>query len=123
MQEKKCCELVNAVDDQGLAPIHLAVLSESLEILGKIVQFQATNVNIQDTEYGYSALHLASMHSRNTPMVNLLARASNIDVNIRSFKGDTPLHITVANKNYMATICLVFFTFFLFLRLFLIFSH
>lgn len=112
MHEKKCYECVNMVNQKGLAPVHLAVLSESMEIVDTIVQLkELVDLNLREATYGYSALHFAAMHSRNTPMVNLLARCENINLNVRSFNDDTPLHFATANKNYMATICLVIYSY------------
>lgn len=108
MNKNNCYNVLNAINHEGLAPIHLAVLSESMEILNELLYNRKyLKINILDKRRGYTALHYAAMRSKLTPMVNLLARSENIDVNARSFIGATPLHISVANKNYMSTICLV----------------
>lgn len=99
--------LLNVFNRDGFAPIHLAVFSESIDILNELVS-NSKYLNIADKKRGYTALHYAASKTKLVPMVNLLAKNTNIDVNVQSFIGTTPLHIALANKNYMSTICLVY---------------
>jgi hypothetical protein len=99
---------LNALNHEGYAPIHLAVLSESVEILRELL-YNGRNlkINIPDKRAGFTALHYAAMRSKLTPLCNLLVKNEDIDLNFRSYNGCTPLHVAVANKNYLITMCLV----------------
>lgn len=108
VNKNNCYSVLNAINHEGLAPIHLAVFSESFEILSELLYNRKyLKINILDKRRGYTALHYAATRAKLTPMVNLLAKNEDIEVNARSFIDATPLHIAVANKNYMSTICLV----------------
>lgn len=100
--------VLNAINHEGLAPIHLAVLNESSEIINELLYNRRyLKINIQDKRSGFTALHYAALRSKLTPIVSLLVKNEEIQVDSRSFIGCTPLHIAVANKNYMTTLCLV----------------
>lgn len=116
--DNNCFNVLNAINKEGYAPIHLAVLSESLEILKEFVLLNDArlDLNIKDTRYGYTALHYAALRSSRTLMVNTLTKSREVDKNSASDRDITPVQLSVANKNYMSTICLVSQCFFLFCR-------
>jgi nuclear factor of kappa light polypeptide gene enhancer in B-cells 2 len=108
VNKNNCYSVLNTINHDGCAPIHLAVLSESTDILSELLyNGRHLKINIPDKKSGYTALHYAAMRAKLTPIVNLLVKNEDIDINAKSYIGCTPLHIAVANKNYMSTICLV----------------
>lgn len=98
--------LLNATNNDGFTPLHLAVLSGSLDIFCAFNN-QNVDLNAKDTRRGYTALHYACTHSSLIHVVNLLVKQTGIDLDAKSLTGSTPLHVAVANKNYMTTVCLV----------------
>lgn len=101
---------MNAFNHEGYAPIHLAVLSESLDILRELLsngRDLKVNINVPDKRAGFTALHYAAMNFKRTPLCNILVKHDGIDLNVRSYNGCTPLHVAIANRNYLITMCLI----------------
>lgn len=100
--------VLNALSHDGYAPIHLAVLNENLDILRELL-YNGKNlkINIPDKRAGYTALHHAASRQCLLQFCKLLVKNEDIDIDCRSYTGCTPLHIAVANKNYLITMLLL----------------
>lgn len=101
--------VINAVNNDGFAPVHLAVLSESSDIVNELIHCSYINVNIKDKNpnKNFTALHYASIKAKLAPIVNVLCNNKEIQIDATSYAGCTPLHLAIVNKNYLITICLV----------------
>ncbi|RNA00773.1 nuclear factor NF-kappa-B p100 subunit-like protein [Brachionus plicatilis] len=99
--------VLNAVNLEGYAPIHLCTLNGSFEMVRELLYFKTLRVNMPDKKVGYSALHYASISSSSYKIAELLVKNEKVDVNCKSHTGCTPLHLAVANRNYLATILLM----------------
>ena len=98
--------VVNSINHDGLAPVHLAVMNQSVELVQELLYLKYLKINIQDKRAGYTALHHACGKQNLYQIANLLVRNESIDVDVRSYNGCTPLHVAIANKNYLIT-CLL----------------
>lgn len=99
--------VLNAINHEGYAPIHLCILIESFEMVRELLYFKMLRINISDKRVGYSPLHHAVIGSRTVKIAELLIKNEKIDLNSKSYSGCTPLHVAVANRNYLATILLL----------------
>lgn len=99
---------LNALNNEGFAPIHLAVKMNKFDLLNELVNCRhGVNINIHDTSHGYTALHYAVLRAKQFPLVNLLINHPDVRLNATSLVGAIPLHVAIANKNYMAVVTLV----------------
>ena len=98
--------VINSINHDGFAPIHLAVLSQSLELVQELLYLKYLKINIQDKRSGLTALHYSSGKLNLYLISNLLVRNENIQIDVRAYNGCTPLHISITNKNYLIT-CLL----------------
>lgn len=99
--------VLNAVNHDGYAPLHLAVLSESVDIVRELLYLKNLKINIPDKRAGYTALHHAASNRNLLNICNLLVKNENIDIDAKSFNGSTSLHIAIANKNYLIVSLLI----------------
>ncbi len=90
---KKQPELVNARDDAGWTPLHVAVDSGKREVVEVLLAAHA-DVNATNPA-GYTALHLA-VSQGNKEIVALLL-ANQADVNAKENSGTTPLYFATAH--------------------------
>lgn len=84
---------VNAVDDDGCTPLHMATVCGNLEVV-KILLRCGAFLNAQDNE-GESPLHYA-IRENNLEMVRLLI-AEGISINCQNEDGESGLHIAIAS--------------------------
>lgn len=94
---------LNEVDEQGLLPIHYAILNNQKEVvsylLEEVVSYLlglGTKVNLTSKE-GDSLLHFAAL-SNSTDMVNFLIGLG-ADLNAVNSQGETPLHYAAIREN------------------------
>lgn len=99
--------VLNAINHEGYAPIHLCIISNSFEMVRELLYFKMLRINIPDKRAGYSPLHHAVIGSKTLRIADLLVKNEKIDLNSKSHSGCTPLHVAVANRNYLATILLL----------------
>ena len=99
--------VLNCTNHDGYSPLHLAVLSESIDLVRELLYLKYLKINIQDKRAGYSALHHSATKPNLLEICKLLVKNENIDINLRAFNGCTPLHIAIANKNYLITCLLI----------------
>lgn len=59
------------------------------------------NVNVKDPESGDSALHLSITYHKNK-ITDKLLKVKSLDVNAINFKGQTPVHVAILNRNIYA---------------------
>lgn len=95
--------ILNSINHDGYAPIHLAVMSQSTDLVRELLYMKNLKVNIQDKRAGYSALHHAVGTRNLLPVTNLLVNNESIEIDIKAYNGCTPLHVAIANKNYLIT--------------------
>lgn len=87
--QKTSIEPLVPTDRYGNSPVHLAVLSDDIELLNSLID-KGADLNVKNT-LELSPVHLAAI-SGNTPLVqNLVSKGA--DINIRGNSGYTPLHI------------------------------
>lgn len=98
--------ILNSINHEGYAPIHLAVMSESVDIVHELLFNKNLKINIPDKRAGFTALHYAASSPSLLNICSLLVKNESIDINSKSNNGSTPLHMAVANKNYLIT-CLL----------------
>lgn len=83
---------VNARDDQGVTPLHLASWAGDTAIMRAMLQTIGVDTNARTTT-GRTPLHYAAFR-RNDDVVSMLIRTPGIDINARMYEcGHTPLHI------------------------------
>ena len=95
--------ILNSINHDGYAPIHLAVMSQSTDLVRELLYMKNLKVNIQDKRAGWSALHHAAGIKNLLQISNLLVNNNSIEIDIRAYNGCTPLHVAIANKNYLIT--------------------
>ena len=84
---------INIQDNDGDAPLHLAISLNYLIISSWLLSEAAINVNIQNNN-GTTPLHIAVDNAQST-LTQVLLQQSYINVNIQDNKGNTALHIAV----------------------------
>lgn len=98
--------VVNSISHDGYTPLHLAILSQSVEMVQELLYLKYLKINIQDKRAGLTALHHAAGKLNLYLISNLLVKNENIQLDVRAYNGCTPLHMSIANKNYLIT-CLL----------------
>ncbi|KAJ8664649.1 hypothetical protein QAD02_006311 [Eretmocerus hayati] len=91
---------VNAVDDQGLTPLHMVAqktFNDSSHVkLIQLFEKHGADINAMSPEYG-TPLHVAISKNEYDPdedqVFDYLLAHPDIDINARKASGDTPLHI------------------------------
>jgi ankyrin repeat protein len=86
---------VNARNQNGQTPLHLAALNGRTETVNALLQAPGIDVNTVDNNSS-TPLHLAALNGR-TETVNALLGAPGIDVNAPNDRGGTPLHLAALN--------------------------
>ncbi len=106
--EKGChYSILNSINHDGFSPIHLAVMSGLTDLVRELLYMKNLKVDIQDKRAGFSALHHAVGIRNLLPITNLLVNYNSIKIDIQAFNGCTPLHLAIANKNYLITSLLI----------------
>jgi hypothetical protein len=82
---------VNAPNDQGLTPLHLAAEFGRTETVNALLGVPGININAAN-HFGDTSLHLAALNGR-TETVNVLLGAPGINVNTANRTEDTALHL------------------------------
>ncbi len=86
---------VNAVDESGQSPLHIAVENGSKKGTQLLIEYGA-DVDAYDN-HGFTAMHVAARHGR-IRQLDLLVKNDG-DVNVRSDEGLTPLHLAAESCN------------------------
>jgi ankyrin repeat protein len=94
-------ESVNIVNQQGYAPLHLAILHDvNLEIV-KVLLHHGANLRVADGE-GNTAIHLA-IENRRSAMLKILVNGAietKFNLNVFNYEGFTPLILACLNQSY-----------------------
>jgi len=90
---------VNAKDEDGRTPLHLAVESANRDIIQLLLD-KGADINAKDEKSGSTALHYAVRFSKRETAELLIARGA--DINARDKQGHTPLYVA-ANHDYKIT--------------------
>lgn len=92
---------VNAIDGNGLSPLHLAVINEDYNILKILISHPEIRINetIKDGEYkGFTALHVA-IKNEDSGLIKILLTHDQLDIGKPiedgEFKGYTPLELAI----------------------------
>jgi ankyrin repeat protein len=90
---------VNKVDGNGCTALHYAIENKFKTKVEELVNHKDVDVNIQNTEDYYTALHLASMWP-NIPadLFQMILEKSN-DINTQDIYGSTALHLAIFHKS------------------------
>ncbi|TPX64968.1 hypothetical protein SpCBS45565_g05506 [Spizellomyces sp. 'palustris'] len=86
----------NERDVEGNTVLHIAVASGNVEAVNIILQCPKLNVNMQDTESGYTALHKALYDGNLSLALHLLRQREDCDLTIRDREGNTCLGLLVS---------------------------
>ncbi|MBE9183725.1 ankyrin repeat domain-containing protein [Microcoleus sp. LEGE 07076] len=97
---------INAKDESGNTPLHLAVQEDRPEIVSFLIA-NGAKLNIENKS-GDTPLHLAVQHNpynpsdipRNRPEIVYSLIKNGAKVNVKNNNGQTPLHIAVFNKRF-----------------------
>jgi len=95
---------VNRRDDFGRTALHLACASTegiAIDFVHALLSHPGLNVNLQDFESGYTALHRA-LYAGNLPIVLVLLRKADTDFRIKDLEGLTPFDLynsTISGTN------------------------
>ncbi|KAI8999941.1 hypothetical protein BC832DRAFT_152192 [Gaertneriomyces semiglobifer] len=77
----------NERDEQGNCPIHVAVASGSADLLHALLQCPSLNINAQDLESGYTALHRCLYNGDINLALAILQERSDVDVHLKDKEG------------------------------------
>lgn len=88
---------VKYMDERGRTSLHLAVLSNNLEIINLLLE-KGMNINIKSYGEDQTPLHLAAFGSNTQTLDFLLYKGG--DLEVKDNKNWTPLMISVITKNY-----------------------
>ncbi|KND02644.1 uncharacterized protein SPPG_01731 [Spizellomyces punctatus DAOM BR117] len=86
----------NERDGEGNTVLHIAVASGNVEAVNIILQCPKLNVNVQDTESGYTALHKALYDGNLSLALHILRQREDCDLTIRDREGNTCLGLLVS---------------------------
>jgi ankyrin repeat protein len=79
-------------DETGYYPIHIAILShDSDDLVRFLVEVDPLSLQRKGANCGASALHLACYKKR-TSVIEYMIQNKDVQVNIRDYEGQTPLH-------------------------------
>ncbi|KAE8630728.1 hypothetical protein XENTR_v10000934 [Xenopus tropicalis] len=101
LKHKKTLEIINLPNNDGLNPIHVAVLSNCVLCLRLLISARA-DVNAQEQKSGKSALHLA-VEQDNISLAGCLLLEGDACVDNTTYDGNTPLHIAVGRGSTKLT--------------------
>jgi ankyrin repeat protein len=96
----------SSLNYEGYSPLHLAVLAQSTDLVRELLYMKHLKINTQDKRAGMTALHYAAGIYNQLKICKLLVLNEQIECNCRAFNGCTPLHVAVANRNYLI-VCLL----------------
>eukprot|EP00826_Nyctotherus_ovalis_P041616 TRINITY_DN4221_c0_g2_i2.p1 TRINITY_DN4221_c0_g2~~TRINITY_DN4221_c0_g2_i2.p1 ORF type:complete len:459 (+),score=87.04 TRINITY_DN4221_c0_g2_i2:583-1959(+) len=88
-------KVIEAVNCEGHAPLHLAVARNSIGIVKALLKFKA-NPNVQSAELKQTPLHLAFQFGHYEICRTLMASGSSIGMQDK--EGNTPVHIAYQNR-------------------------
>ncbi|XP_062517490.1 nuclear factor NF-kappa-B p105 subunit-like isoform X2 [Corticium candelabrum] len=84
-------------NNDGLAPVHLALCSKNSDCL-RLLQQCGADMNIMDARSGRTALH-HSVDIGDLTMAGVLISEIGVDVDFTDFNGSTPLHLACAKND------------------------
>lgn len=91
-------EYKNKKDDNGKAPLHLAVTGNKTAIINNMLNDPDVDINVKDND-NQTPLHLSI--SCNSKMIFLLlAKNPGIEINVVDKMGRTPIHLAIEKKLY-----------------------
>ena len=83
----------------GKAPIHLAIESDNAIQCCDILQKGGADLNSQEELEGMTLLHYTVSHNKPSLCSHLLSQhGSEIDIDVTTYSGDTPLYLALVNK-------------------------
>lgn len=88
---------LNAKCNTGETALHIACNFQLFDICELLVK-KGANINIQDYEHEFSALHYTTTLD-NKPLTKLLLD-NNADPNLQDIYGNTPIHYSIIEENY-----------------------
>ena len=80
---------INALNAEGLSPLHLAVIEGNIEVTNLLIS-EGANIEIKDSKWGSSPLLYACQNGRTKLVQMLLQNGANI--NSKSYDGSTAIH-------------------------------
>ncbi|NP_001087808.1 nuclear factor of kappa light polypeptide gene enhancer in B-cells 1 L homeolog [Xenopus laevis] len=101
LKHKKTLEIINLPNNDGLNPIHVAVLANCMSCLRLLISAGA-DVNAQEQKSGKNALHLA-VEQENISLAGCLLLEGDACVDSTTYDGNTPLHIAVGRSSTKLT--------------------
>lgn len=88
---------VNAMDNNGNTPLHLAIKSKNIIIIKLLVEAAGLKINAKNHRR-ITPLHLA-VESKNEEVLKILLKNKNIDVNVENLWKYTPLYLAAESDN------------------------
>ena len=100
-------ETIDSINHDGYSPLHIAVMNKSKELTRELLYVKALKINMADRRTGMTALHHAAAFSDLLTICSLLVNNEAIEIDAKAYNGCTPLHVAVANKNYLIAALLI----------------
>ena len=97
-------DIINeAIDAHNICAIHVVIQNQQYDILDYFLS-QNFDINVQDTKYGNTALHLAAQNG-DTNAIQKLFSYDGIDDGIRNYEGKDAAHVCseTFKRNYIKT--------------------
>ncbi|OCT97186.1 hypothetical protein XELAEV_18009414mg [Xenopus laevis] len=101
LKHKQMLGIINLPNNDGLNPVHVAVLANCMLCLRLLISAGA-DVNAQEQKSGKSALHLA-VEQDNISLAGCLLLEGDACVDSTTYDGNTPLHIAVGRGSTKLT--------------------
>ena len=99
---KKNNNINHFINSKGESILQNAINYDEMKVIKYIINntmFLKQIINIKENEYGLSALHQAIVLNLNNVAIKLIKNGA--DINTSDYIGNTPLHYTIIEKNYM----------------------
>lgn len=99
---KKNNSIYNFINSNGESILQSAINNDEMKVVSYIVNnkpFIQKIINNKENEYGLTALHQCIILGHNDIVIKLIENGANI--NMSDFLGNTPLHYSIIEKNYM----------------------